>query len=292
MVVSPVNPAKLWAATSYGVFLSIDSARTWTNISNGLPPLSLYHPYSIVCLKNSPDALYLGLYDGGGVYYRDSTLNGWIPFGTGLPNTSVENLEISYAAGTIRAATYGRDLWESTLYSNWYNPPVAQFQLPSGTCAGQSFQFNDASSFSPTSWQWTFTGGSPSSSTEQNPVVTFSDAGVYNVILTATNSYGSDTMSQQLFVGWCTGIEPNTLANTISVYPNPAGSLLIAQSEQFATNKTNASVYDIAGRLIHVPLEYASDKILLHIDDLSDGAYWLKLQVGENTASKIFVKTR
>lgn len=51
--------------------------------------------------------------------------------------------------------------------------------------------FTDTSINKPTSWQWTF--GDGSSSSEQNPVHTYYSAGTYTIVLTVTNSQGSDT---------------------------------------------------------------------------------------------------
>ena len=44
------------------------------------------------------------------------------------------------------------------------------------------------------SWQWQFPGGNPSSSTLQNPEITYSQPGTYNVMLTASNDNGSQTV--------------------------------------------------------------------------------------------------
>jgi alpha-amylase len=44
------------------------------------------------------------------------------------------------------------------------------------------------SSGEPVSWNWTFTGGTPSTSTEQNPVVSYSTEGSYSVSLKVKNS--------------------------------------------------------------------------------------------------------
>ncbi|MBI4647289.1 MAG: SprB repeat-containing protein, partial [Bacteroidia bacterium] len=43
-------------------------------------------------------------------------MNSWVAFDNGLPNVIVNELEIYYSANKIRAATYGRGLWESDLY--------------------------------------------------------------------------------------------------------------------------------------------------------------------------------
>lgn len=61
-------------------------------------------------------------------------------------------------------------------------------------CAGGSVSYTDKSwNGAPTSWNWTFQGGTPSSSTQQNPTVTYNTPGVYATTLTATNSAGSNT---------------------------------------------------------------------------------------------------
>ncbi len=55
---------------------------------------------------------------------------------------------------------------------------------------GESAHFIDQSNGNPTSWQWTFEGGRPQTSTEQNPIVYYDVAGVYPVTLTVTDEEG------------------------------------------------------------------------------------------------------
>ena len=52
-----------------------------------------------------------------GVYHKDNTMSDWQAFKTGLPNVTIDELEIHYGAGKIRAATFGRGIWESVLHS-------------------------------------------------------------------------------------------------------------------------------------------------------------------------------
>lgn len=54
-----------------------------------------------------------------GVYYLDMNdqATGWIMLSEGLPNVIVSDLEIYQNHGIIRAATFGRGIWESGLYS-------------------------------------------------------------------------------------------------------------------------------------------------------------------------------
>ena len=48
---------------------------------------------------------------------------------------------------------------------------------------GGVISFKDTSLGRPTRWNWTFEGGTPSTSNEQNPTVTYSTAGKYKVTL-------------------------------------------------------------------------------------------------------------
>ena len=67
---------------------------------------------------------------------------------------------------------------------------------------GQSISFTDASSGTIASWNWTFEGATPSTSTAQNPTgITYSTAGDYDVTLIITDSEGySDTLTKSDYI--------------------------------------------------------------------------------------------
>lgn len=67
-------------------------------------------------------------------------------------------------------------------------------------CPGQSVTFSDESNPSPTSWKWTFAGGSPTTSTAQNPVVTYNTAGSYDVTLIISTAQGNDTITKPAYI--------------------------------------------------------------------------------------------
>ncbi len=58
-------------------------------------------------------------------------------------------------------------------------------------CLGTQVEFNDQSYHGPTSWQWSFPGGEPATSQEENPVVTYNTPGTFAVELTVSNGSGS-----------------------------------------------------------------------------------------------------
>ena len=92
------------------LYYSSNGGATWTNISSNLPNL----PVNCVVLDSStPGAIFVGT--DMGVYYTDSSLPNWIPYNAGLPNVIVNDLEINYTNYRLRAATYGRGIWETNL---------------------------------------------------------------------------------------------------------------------------------------------------------------------------------
>jgi PKD repeat protein len=78
-------------------------------------------------------------------------------------------------------------------YATNNDEPVADFSFnPASVCIGETISFTDLSTNDPTSWLWSFPGGTPSSSSNQNPQIVYNTPGLYNVSLTATNASGSD----------------------------------------------------------------------------------------------------
>jgi PKD repeat protein len=61
-------------------------------------------------------------------------------------------------------------------------------------CEMDQVAFTDLSSGDITSWAWTFEGGDPATSSEQNPVVTYNEEGAYDVELTVSDGTNSSTL--------------------------------------------------------------------------------------------------
>jgi len=67
-------------------------------------------------------------------------------------------------------------------------------------CAGETINFSDDSYNAVTGWTWTFTGGSPASSTSQNPSITYNTPGIYEVVLSATDGNITDDETKTSYV--------------------------------------------------------------------------------------------
>ncbi len=100
-------------------------------------------------------------------------------------------------------------------------PLVADFEANAVVIAeGGTVNFTDLTTGTPNSWFWTFEGGLPATSTDQNPTaITYDTEGVYEVSLTASDGTNTDTETKTTFiiVGNSSGgaesawIEQNTL---------------------------------------------------------------------------------
>ena len=189
------DPNTVWITmgeyNSNTVFQTTNGGDSWTNISSGIPNI----PANTIVQDSSSSSLYLYVGTDFGVYFKKGT-NDWQFFNTGLPKVVVDELDIYYDSdrnkSRLRAATYGRGLWESDLYFP-QDPPIVDFKADRTLIVeGNTVNFTDLSTEGPSSWEWEFEGGTPSSSSEQNPSITYNTQGLYKVKLTAKNSVGED----------------------------------------------------------------------------------------------------
>ena len=68
-------------------------------------------------------------------------------------------------------------------------------------CVGETVQFTDLSDNAPAdSWEWSFPGGTPNSSTEKNPLITYETVGSYNVTLKAGNDGPAASLTRNDYI--------------------------------------------------------------------------------------------
>lgn len=131
-------------------------------------------------------------------------------------------------------------------------------------CQGDSLTFTDLSwNGDPTSWSWSFPGGTPSTSTDSVPVITYNTPGVYDVTLTVSNGSGSVNATKTDYVTvypntavysaafWSEGFEGSAIPNADwNVRNANVGSNTWTQTTTAAATGTksvrivNASTYD------------------------------------------------
>ena len=144
IVVSPTDPKTLYASrylvaeSSYHVMKSTDNGRSWTKITGNLPRIA---GNAIAYQEGTDEGIYVAMDQG--VYYKDNTMTQWVRHGTVLPNSVVYDLRLDYMGGKVKAATYGRGVWEAELavpVGQVTALAVAKNEVCAGTVLPISFQ--------------------------------------------------------------------------------------------------------------------------------------------------------
>lgn len=89
-------------------------------------------------------------------------------------------------------------------------------------CEGNVVNFTDLSTGNIVSWNWTFDGGTPATSTDQNPSVTYNTAGVYDVSLEVSDGTNTNTFSvpDMITVDPPAPAQPNTPVGATNICAN------------------------------------------------------------------------
>jgi len=111
----PNNSNHLWATMGgfldgQKVFFYNNILGTWANMSGTLPNVPV-HTVAVDANNNA----YIGTELG--IYYRGNAMTDWVPFWDGIPFVPVTELVLYEDDNIIRAATFGRGVWESDTYS-------------------------------------------------------------------------------------------------------------------------------------------------------------------------------
>lgn len=116
--IDPANPQHVVVVTgsflgglsgSNHVFVTSNGGVSWTNITGNLPPDDAGQSLAVDWRFSTP-RLYVGTLRG--VFLSTDSGAHWSPFGAGLPNTIVTDLQLSTKYNRLAAATYGRGAFE------------------------------------------------------------------------------------------------------------------------------------------------------------------------------------
>lgn len=133
-------------------------------------------------------------------------------------HTAVEFINPSIGwSGAFQTSSSVHGIWK---WNNTSGALTSNFQgTPSIVCAGSTVQFTDMTTGgTPTSWFWSFTGGTPATSTQQNPLITYNTPGTYAVSLTVDDGTGPTNYTDNTHVI----VEgPAAQPSAISGVPNP-----------------------------------------------------------------------
>jgi hypothetical protein len=102
------------------VYVTLNQGASWTNITDaGIGNM----PIRSVAIDHTPaHNLYIGAEIG--VFTKPLQGGTWTLYNTSLPNCAVKDLEIMFGSNTLRAATWGRGMWETDLVGRSAYPKI------------------------------------------------------------------------------------------------------------------------------------------------------------------------
>jgi PKD repeat protein len=168
--------------------------------------------------------------------------------------------------------------------------PIANFTADSTVIVeGDTVHFTDLSENYPSGWEWEFNGGTPETSTEQNPVILYDTPGDYDVKLIVFNTYGSDTILKPDYIH----VESSTNINSynfkdIILYPVPAKDKLLIYCND---NIQSVEIINISGQVVK-KLGSNTKQIEINIADLPDGLYIIQFMIGDRAIMKKIIKLK
>ena len=212
------------------------------------------------------------------------TFEGAIPENSTEENPVVTYNEPGYYDVTLFATNgHGYDVATKTAYIYVRAVATADFTVDTTTVlVGEPVVFINLSQ-NATSYYWSFPGGEPLVSQEENPEVTYPNAGVYSVTLFATNGASSDMEVKESYITVVD--ESNVLelsANDVAIYPNPASSVMNVRAEGLQ----QISIYDITGRIVFEK-DVNSDNETIDISKYQRATYAIRITTDTGT----FVRT-
>lgn len=215
--------------SNYGVsnvWETRNGGTTWSAIDGNLPDMpirwALLNP-----LRPSQALIATEL----GVWSTDS-MNGsatnWQPSNSGLSNTRVDMLKMRRSDYMVIAATHGRGLFTTDVFTIAVSTPSADFYAEKNVgYPGGSIQFV-SSSVAATSYRWDF--GDGTNSTLQNPAKVYNNSGAYTVRLIINN--GIDTAIKTAY---------------INILPYRGVPYLAANGGNFDVNPNDFAQFTVAG---------------------------------------------
>ena len=178
----------------------------------------------------------------------------------------------------------GDDIFGSPLMAP---APVADFEANITELVGTGqVEFTELSTCNATSFAWEFEGGTPATSNEPNPTVSYDMAGDFDVTLTVTNSTGSHTLLMEEYIHVGVGIGQPSL-NEVGVMPNPSNGIfkLVNPSQEDISIK----VFGILGNQI-LEKKNITNEEMINLTEQQRGVYLLQIQMGDQVKSIRLIK--
>ena len=288
------------------VFISYNSGTNWTDITYNLSKTP------IQCVVIDKDG---NIYLGGemGVYTKTMGATTWSLYDLELPRVGIKELEIQYATNALRAATWGRGLWEAPLLGKKNFTKIVDIETsvkPDELSPMEAIPMNVTTvvsysgSIQKCYIKWSVNQPSLDSTIEMTnsidstwisnkplPDSTEGTKVFFKVFAEAAN--GDLTSSHKLMYtvrnNPAISINENQLKNSFSLFPNPATEELNIEFKETHKNVV-IQVFDMTGREIYHSKLKRGVKAQIDVSNWPEGAYTLKVISNGSVETQKFIK--
>jgi len=213
------------------MFSTTDGGSNWSSYASGYENLYGAHVFN-------SDSAYLGGTDEN-IYKTTDSGSNWTMEYNGSGSSHIYKIKYTQNNTGFACGSQGYIIRKEA-------PLSADFTADNTTtCTGSTVNFTDLS-VAATSWSWTFEGGTPSTSTDQNPSVVYNTPGIYDVSLTVSDGTNTDTETKPNYItvletpGQAGTPEGNDTVCTGNSYFYTTGAVQYAQSYDWELNPAAA----------------------------------------------------
>lgn len=217
------------------VYKTTNSGATWTQLTT----TGTVHTNSLCFIEGTNTAFTTGAGTGvsGSSYSTDGGVT-WNLIDT-EQHLYVEFINPSIGwSGWFNTSSTADGMWK---WNDLSSSMVADFSANALTvCTNTPVDFSDMTTGStPISWQWVFNGGTPATSTAQNPTVTYASAGTYDVSLTVNDGTSQTTITQPSYITVVApAATPSAITGNISICANSTESYSVVNDPGVVYNWT------------------------------------------------------
>ena len=157
--------------------------------------------------------------------------------------------------------------------------PVTDFDF---AVTGLTAIFTDLSTNDPEDWYWVFADGDISGL--QNPTHTYAVVDIYNVCLTASNPFGSNTSCK--VIDLTSGVVQSEITN-LTLYPNPAETYTVVTGELTGGSYETLTIVNAIGQKLNTEgiISTNNGTLTINTSTLPAGSYTVNI----TSSNKLFI---
>ncbi len=282
-------------SSSNKIFITTNGGAFWTNITYNLGSLPCL---SVVVDHSDASNIYVGTEIG--VYTKTMDATTWTFYNTDLPNVAVEELEIVWGTNTLRAATWGRGLWEFSTVGRKSYPAILKTYLTDAVTTitpkedvnqfvTSEIQYDNILSSVFVKWSAnqpsldnviTMSNSTGNNWVSNSPIPSFSEGTkmFFKVFAVGTTGDTTETYKFQYTVRY----NPNASLDELTekelyrIHPNPTSDFIFVEGKNLI--QSEISVVNSLGEKIDVETtEISQQKMKLNFKSLPKGIYFIRV---------------